>query len=314
MKYLNLDNNESEFFERELEFIKTKTYDVLYPELKATLMIPVSTEAGPGARNITYRQFDSVGIMKIISNYGDDLPRSDVKGKEFTSKVHTLGGSYGFNFQEVREAAQANRPLEQRRANAVMKANEQKVNRIAWFGDEDADLLGMLNQPNVPAEVVQTGATSGNVTWGGGTPKNPDEIIKDLCDAIDDVRELTQGIENPNTILIPIAQNSLISCTPRSTNSDTTIKQFFMSNRPGVTIEEVVELKQVDPLPSGDSGPKDVMISYDKNPDKLTLEIPSPFETLPVEIRGLEFVVPAVSRIGGVVVYYPLSINIIEGI
>lgn len=314
MQYYNLDANESEFFQRELEFIKSQTYDILYPELKATLLIPVSTEAGAGATTITYRQFDGVGIMKIIANYADDLPRADVKGKEFSSIVQTLGGSYGFNIQEVREAAMAGRPLNARRASTVARANEQKVNSIAWFGDADSGLLGMLDQPNVPAATVQTGATSGNVTWGGGSPKNPDEIIKDLCDVVDDVRELTQGIENPNTILIPIAQNSLISCTPRSTTSDTTIKQFFMNNRPGVEIVELVELKDVDPLPSGGGAPKDVMIAYDKSPDKLTLEIPSPFEQFPPQERGLEFIVPAMSRIGGVIVYYPLSINIVEGI
>jgi len=31
------------------------------------------------------------------------------------------------------------------------------------------------------------------------------------------------------------------------------------------------------------------------------------FEQLPVQERGLEYVVPCHSRIGGVIIYYPLS-------
>jgi hypothetical protein len=56
------------------------------------------------------------------------------------------------------------------------------------------------------------------------------------------------------------------------------------------------------------------MIVYRKDPDVLTLEIPQPFEQFPAQERNLEFVVPAHSRIGGVIVYYPLAIDITEGI
>lgn len=53
-RFINLDANESIFFERELEHVKARSYDIKYPEFKATMLIPVSTEAGPGAETITY--------------------------------------------------------------------------------------------------------------------------------------------------------------------------------------------------------------------------------------------------------------------
>lgn len=311
----NLDANESAFFARELEHIKARTFDIKYPELKATSLIPVSTEAGPGAETITYQQFDQVGIMKLIANYADDLPRADVFANEFTSQVKSLGGSYGYNIQEVRAAAMAGKPLNSRKASSVRKANELKVNSIAWFGDDDAGLLGMLNQPNVPAATVQVGATSGNSTWDGASPKTPEEILEDMNDAVTAVEETTLGVEIPDTILIPISQNRVISTTRLSDASDTTIKEFFMRNNPEITmIEWVNELKDVSPLPSGGGGPADVMIVYKRDPGILTLEIPQPFEQFPAQERNLEFVVPAHSRIGGVIVYYPLAINIVEGI
>lgn len=315
IKSLNLDANESAFFARELEHIKAQTYDVLYPEYKATMLIPVDTSAGPGAETITYQSFDSVGLMKIIANYADDLPRSDIFGKENTSKVKSLGGSYGYSVQEIRAAQMANRNLNNRKANAVRRANEQAVNRIAWFGDADTGLLGMLTQPNVPAATVQTGATSGNVRWIGATVKTPAEIVQDLNDLCNDPIDASNGVEIPDTVLLPIAQFTKISTTRMESGTDTTIKEFFMKNNPQITtLEWVNELKAVAPLPSGGAGPADVAIAYRKSPDKLSLEIPQPFEMFPAQERGLEFIVPAHSRIGGVIVYYPISINIIEGI
>jgi len=77
-----LDTNESIFFARQLEYIKGKTYDIKRPQLNALKLIPVSTETPEGASTITYRQYDTVGMAKVIANYSNDLPRADVKGKE----------------------------------------------------------------------------------------------------------------------------------------------------------------------------------------------------------------------------------------
>jgi len=311
----NLDADESAFFARELEHIKAQTFDVKYPGLKAITVIPVSTDAGSGAKTITYQQFNQAGIMKIIANYADDLPRADVFGKEFTSSIRSLGGSYGYNVQEIREAQMAGLPLTARKATAVRKANDQAVNRIGWFGDASSGLLGFLNQPNVPAAVVPAGVTSGNVPWVGATPKNAAEILQDMNDAVTRIIDLTLGVEVPNTMLLPIEQHRKISTTRLDSGTDTTIKEFFMRNNPEIQmIDWVNELKDVDPAPSGGAAPTDVGITYDRSPEVLTLEIPQPFEQFPAQERNLEFVVPAHSRIGGVIVYYPLAIDIMEGI
>ena len=104
---LRHDGDETAFFNRQLEFIKAKTFDILFPELKARSVLPVDFSAGPGAESITYRQFDQAGIAKIIANYAQDLPRADISGKEFTAKVRSLGASYGWTLQEIRAAKMA---------------------------------------------------------------------------------------------------------------------------------------------------------------------------------------------------------------
>lgn len=308
--FQNLDANESIFFARELEFIKKKTYDIRYPEYKATQMIPVSGEAGPGATSITYQSFDRVGIMKIIANYADDLPRSDIFGVEFTVPVKSLGGSFGYSIQEIRSATMAGKPLTARKASATRQSYEQKVNQIGWFADGSSafgGMRGILYQPNTTKAAATTGA------WLTG-PKTPDQIIADVNLAINAIRTLTKGVEEPDTVLLPVEHFGYIASTPRATVSDTTILEFLKKVNPGITFDWVNELAAVDPKPSGGAGPTNIMLIFKKSPDKLTFEIPQGFEQFAPQLRGLEFIVPAHGRNAGVIVYYPLSISVVEGI
>ena len=316
---VNLDANESIFFARQLEFIKSKTYDIDYPELKAMSLIPVSTEAGPGAESITYEQYDQVGVAKIISSYADDLPRSDVKGKQFTAPIRSIGASYGYNVQEVRASAMANKNLPQRRANACRRSHDQTTNTIAWFARANdgvnGGLTGLLYNPNVTSGIVASGA------GGGGTAKKfvdktPAEILKDLNGIVNGIIALTKGVEVPDTILLPIAQYTYIATTQNAAGTDTTILEYFKRNNPIITLVDWVnELKDVNPIPSTlVASATDCMVCFKRSPDKLTLEIPQPFEQFPVQERGLEYMIPTHSRCGGVIVYYPLSISIKEGI
>lgn len=310
---VNLDANESMFFARELEYVKSRAYDIVYPQFRALELIPISSEVDSGADSITYDQYDSVGLAKIIANYADDLPRSDVKGQQFTSAVRGIGGSYGYSVQDIRKAQMTGKPLQQRRANSARRANDELTNKLAWAGDSSYNIVGLLYHPNVTKSVVQAGATSGNYTWAPGQKTN-DEIVTDMMDAIDDVRTLTKGVENPDTLLIPLARWGRISGTRMAAGTDTTILQFFRQNRPNVNVPEggIPELDGVNPSPTGIAAARNVMIAYERNVDKLSLEIPQPFEQFPAQERNLEFIVPTHSRVGGVIVYYPLSVNIVE--
>lgn len=300
-----LDANETVFFQRELESIKAKTYDVKYPELKCRRLIPVSFEAGPGAESIVYQQYDQVGMAKIISAYGNDLPRADITGKEYTAKVKSLGCSYGYNVQEIRSAAMAGKPLQARKANAAKRAILQKENNIAYFGDAATGLVGFLSNPNVTQTSVPNGVGASPL-WSN---KTPDEILLDLNGAANFIVESTNGVEIPNTLLLPLAQYNYIKSTPRSSQSDVTILQYFLNNNGYIqTVEWVNELKG-----AGVNG-VDVMVCYRRDPDVLTLEIPQDFEQFPEQEQGLEYIVPCHQRIGGVLIYYPMAVNIVSGI
>lgn len=304
-----LDASESVFFARELEHVKAQSYDVKYPELTATKNIPVSSEAGSGAETITYQQYDAVGFAKIINNYATDLPRVDLVGKEFTAKVKSIGASYGYSIQDIRAARMAGKPLEQRKANAVRRANDQEVNRIAYFGDAKHGLVGLVNHPNITDYTLpDDGVDSEEAASTKFADKTPARVLRDLNGMVAKMLELTQNVETPDTLLLDHETHADLATRPRSDNSDTTILEFFLKNSPYVkNVEVVPELNG-----AGTDG-TNVCMMYKKSPDKLTLEIPQPFEQFPPQAEGLEFVIPCHSRCAGLIVYYPLSIIKAEG-
>lgn len=302
-----LDSDESIFFSRELEVIKAKTYDVKYAALKYLSLLPLSTEAGPGAEKITYRQYDALGMAKIISNYADDLPRVDVKGKEFSSAVKSLGDAYGYNIQEIRAARMAGKPLEQRRAGQARRAIEQLANKLAFFGDAAAGIIGLLSNPNVSTVTLPADGTGASKLW---STKTPDQILRDMNLVANSIVANTKGVEVPDTMLLPIEQYNYIASTARSANSDTTILAFFKANNPYV--KNVEWLNELDN--AGTGGVLDVMVCYRKDPDAIQVEVPSPFEQLEPEKRGLEYIIDCLMRFGGVSIFYPLSVAKAEGL
>lgn len=296
--FTNLDSAESMFFERELEHRKAQTYDVIRAPLKAMELIPVSNEAGAGAESIVYEQYDATGIAKIIANYADDLPRADVKGKEFVARVKSVGASYGYSLQEVRAAQMAGKSLEQRKANSAARSHRELWNRAAFFGDEENGIPGWLNNANVPSAAVAAGAST-NTEW---STKTAGEMIRDMNDAANGIVSLTNGAEIPDTLVLPIEQYSLAASTNAGTGTDTTILEYFLRNNPYINaVEWANELK------GAFTGAADGFIVYRRDPDAMQFEMPVTFEQLPVQERGLEFLVPCHSRIAGTVIRYPLS-------
>lgn len=299
-RYLRMDTDDSVFFARQLEYIKAASYDVLYVDHSAFRLFPISTEAGPAAKSITYRSYDQVGQAKIIADYGRDLPRVDVYGKEFLSPIRSIGASYGWSQQDIRSARMGGFNLEARKAQAAVRAHNDLINSIAWFGDTTFNLPGLKGTTGVTTKAAVVG------DWGA-TGTSAEEMINDVSEPILDIINTTKGVEMPDTVVMPPAALAKLKSTPRSSTSDTSCLAFLQASWPGVTFETAVELQNW-------IGAQDAMLIYKRDPMKLSLEIPQGYEEFPAQNHALEVEVPTHSRIGGVIVYYPSSIQIRVGI
>ena len=299
-----MDANESIHFARQLEVVKSQTYDVKRPMLSALALMPIDTSVSEGAETVTYRQYDGVGMAKVISNYADDLPRADVTAKEFTTPVRGVGISYGYSVQEIRASALAGTQLDARKARNAMKGHEETINKLAWSGDAAHGLVGFLNQPNIPAVVIPADGSGSSKTF---TSKTADQIIRDMNNLVTSVISTSKGIHRPNELWMPIEQYSYIART-RIPELNMTILKFFESVNPSVTVKEVVELD------GAGTGGVDVMIAIENSIDNYAIILPMMFRQHAPQLNGLEYTVPCESRFGSLQVYYPLAMAKAEGI
>jgi hypothetical protein len=288
----SLRQDASVFAARQLEYVKSRTYDRKLPPMKGLQLVPPASDAPEWAETITYYQFDTVGIAKVIANYADDLPRADVSRVEKTISVKTLGSSYGYNVNELSTSVALGTNLPERKATAARRAIDIKENTIAMVGDSEYGLYGLLNHPNI-GETTITGG------WTASTPAAT--ILADLQAIVTAVRVQSKGVHRVNRLALATADYSLITTMPRSDNTDTTVAKFFLDNNPGVVLEEVYELTA-----AGDGG-GNLIIAGEFSEENMWLERPMAFNQLPAQERNLELVVNCMSRIAGVSVPYPLA-------
>ena len=299
------DANESMFFARQLEAIKAQTYDVKRANLNALQLMPVSTDVPEGATTITYRQYDTVGMAKVIANYANDLPRADVTGKEFTSNIRSIGNAFGYNTQEIRSAIFAGVNLPARKAMAATRAHQEKINALAFTGDADHGLPGLISNTNVPEVTLLADGTGSSKTFAS---KTADKIVRDVNSLINKIISQSKGVHRATEVWMPVEQYALIATTQNSTASDTTILQFLQQVHPGVTFRQVVELDG-----AGASG-ADRMYAIENSRDNWAIEIPMMMKMYSPQQKGLEFEVPVESRFGGVIIEYPLALVFCDGV
>lgn len=301
-----MDAGESAFFARELEYVKSQTYDTQYKELKAFTLLPISSEAGVAAEEITYRRYTKVGTARIIADYAHDFPRVDIYGTEYTSKIKSLGDGYGYSIQEIRRSQMVGKRLDVRKAEAARRAVDQEINDIAFNGDSTYGLGGFINASGITAYTVLADGVGASKTWA---TKTPDQIVRDITGMVSAVMVPTNGIEVPDTLLLPLTQYNYIANTRMGIGNDTTILQYVLKNNPAIkTIDWLTELTT-----AGSGGVARMMV-YKKDPMKLSLELPMAFEQFAPQQKGMEYFIPCHARCGGVIVYYPASIAYGDGI
>jgi len=302
----------SVFFARELDYIKSKTYDRLYPEFNALSLFPVTNEVDPGAETTTFYGYDRIGYAKIIQNYAKDLPRADAKGVPTTSYIKSLGASY-YSVQEMRASRFAGKSLDARKGASARDAIERKTNMIAWAGDEENKLVGVLSPSNsIPVYTAPMNANGTSTKW---VDKSPTEILNDINAMQEYTATLTQSVEKPDTLAIPTDAFLHLANTPLLIGGNTTgsIMKWVLDNSP--RIKEIVEVPELNanagitPYPG-----QGVAFMYKRDPDKFSIEIPLPFYQHPIQPDGLEFVVPCEARVAGAIIYYPMSALIVLGV
>ncbi len=297
------------FLISQLSYIESKMYEKIYKKITYTDLLPVSNEAGEWAEAIDYFYMDGYATAKFVGSKSLDVPISEIGFAKETVPVELGATGYEYSDEELRQAIQLGRPLPQNKANTARRAYEELCQSVAMVGDTTHALLGFINNANVTSGTVAADGTSSSTLWSAKTPAL---ILRDINKACSDVNVNSLQSEQVDTLVLPTAQWNYISSTPRSDNSDTTIKQYVIQNSPFLKSED--SIKSCYELTGAGAGPTDRMMAYTKDMDKVVFHIPMPLRFSEPQRKGRGFEIPGEFKVSGVEFRYPGSAIYADGI
>lgn len=309
-----MDADSGFFFERQLEYIQAQTYDYLYKDLMFRQVIPVNNEGGPGISSFTYRSYSKVGKAKLINSAASDLPRSDAEGKEFTFKVESIGASYGYDIDEINAARYSGAPLDARRAESARRSVEEKLNDIAFYGDENGNLPGLFPNTTIPVTTYD-----GTTRWApltGDTTLTPEETLLEVNLLFSSIDQESMGKHRPDTLLLPrdVWNYFMTTRSAATAATDMTIAKFLVANSPYLSsIDDMKPINECSDM-DGDGTNVRVAVAYEKSPMNLEFILPQEVQFFNVQERNLEFIIPARARVVGTIVRYPMALRFARAI
>jgi hypothetical protein len=307
LKNLRLDGAQSLFLEKELEHVQSELYQVKYPNLLARSFLPPSrSPASAGSRSFTTRIMDMVGKAALVANWGDDPPRADVFKDEQNNPIRALASSYGFNHMELIAAAEKGISLDVAKGMAARKAIDTSLDDLLSTGDTASGLTGFINHPDANDALVANNAGATSRLW---VNKTPDEVLKDLSEPGELIADQTKGIFGVTglAMLMPIAKYNYIA-NRRVTDGSESILSYFLRNN-----QQVASVAPWHKLKGAGEGATDRMVVYQPDPEVLFYEVPMEFNQLPVQSRGLEYIVPCLAACGGVILQHPGAVEFRDG-
>lgn len=290
-----MDAGETAFMARSFEYVKARNYDIKYGELKALRFVPLDTSVPEGAETVTVEQWDRRGMAKLIANYSQDLPTADAFRKEFSVKVNDFGTSYEWTLKDMRRVTMSGSPdFMVRKASAARAACDARIDNAGAFGTTEVNSTGITNDASVPIFAVPTAGA-----WTGLTAA---QVLANMHAMAQAVVNQTNGIEEPDTMLLPLVEYGHVATTPYSATNPTTILEVFLSSSPYIkTVEQWSQLNT-----AGAAGAPRA-ITYRRSDDALDMAVPVLYQEQPPERRALAWSVPAICRIGTVRFYRQLS-------
>jgi hypothetical protein len=296
----NLDANQTAYFNRQLEVVKAQTYDIKYGMLRAVELFPIDPTTPEYAETQTYHQYDARGLAKIVADYATDIPSVEVNGKSFTSKIESIALSYAYTLMDIKRGAIQGTPLNVRKAMATQRGVLSRHNQLFWLGDAVAGIVGVLTHASIPNAQVTADGTGSSPLW---STKTPTQILRDLTQAVTEIKTLTKGVESPNLLVLSASRLSTLQTTRMAADTRDTVLDAFKLMYPEINVQGAEELA------GAFTGATEGFLLGRNESSHIELIAPIVYEELPVEPTNLAYKVNAMGRNGGAAVYFPLAFS-----
>jgi len=291
--------------------IESQVWEVKYPDILYPQFVPVDTSANQWAKTVTYFSVDKTGKAAWINGRSRDIPLADINRQKHETEVSMAGIGYDYSLEELNQARMLGHDLTADKAKSARRAYEEMVEDIAFVGDADKGFQGLLNNSTVSRADVANGVST-TPQW---TTKTPDEILVDINAALSGVWIASKTVEMADTLLLPLAQYSLLATKRMASDVSTTILTWIEQNNiyTKVTGQKLM-IRAMRQLTTAGNGGTARMVAYRRAPDVLKLHIPMPLQFLAPQQDVFTFLVPGMFRLGGVDIRLPGAVRYYDAI
>ncbi|MFF5994274.1 family 1 encapsulin nanocompartment shell protein [Lysinibacillus sp. KU-BSD001] len=287
---------------QDLEAVDKKLYEPKKEELKARTILNVKTDVPAGAETYSYDVMTRSGSAKILAPGATDIPLVDADLKRHTVHIYSIATAFNLSVQEIRNAQMARRPIEVTKADTARKAIAEKENKLVWIGDEDHNILGVVNATGIQVLAVDNNAGGASTKW---KDKTGEEILEDIKKAKNLVNKL-EGHE-ADTLLVSSEQFEHLEKVYNRTTMQTVL-QYIESQKWFKRIDYTSDITG-----QGTAG-VDCFLVFDSSPDVVEMLVPMDITRHPQEYKFPNYKIPLEERCGGAIVRYPMAIVRGEGI
>lgn len=299
-----LDENNSVFARHLLTATLQELFRFEYRRTKwaSGELLSITTNMSDGAREVSWQQLGDVGTAGIVADNATDIPTADIQGTLNINKAHTIATSFCYSTQDIRSARlQGLFDIATEKARGAREAHDRELDRLIRNGDASKGIEGMVDVSGSHHITATTG------DWA--TTATPAQILADFLVAYQAIYDGSEGVEDPDTVVMASSVWPRVSTLQNSVASDVTVLDFLKKSYPRIS------MFTDDPAlnTAGDDGGPAVMI-YSRDRSRVRAMMPLTLRPLPQEQNGLIFRTVFESRYAGLAVPRPRSIAKITGV
>jgi hypothetical protein len=248
--------------------------------------------------------YDGFGQSKAGAKNASDTPLVNVSGKEFTSYFTNIDVGLEYTAQDILAMRFANNNLVSRLRDRAMRSNFEFMNQLAFFGNEELKIDGLLTHQHINNKEAVVKGKSGKIEW---KEKTANEIVEDVMAAYNNALDATNNMIVPDTLLISLkALNLLKSKIFNSFDSCTVFRH--LENTLNCTIKGLHELN--DAFTGGTNG----FVFFNNDREYVEQLMPVSFEATEPQQNAWTYTVYCRSRYGGLVIRQPKMFVMRHGI
>lgn len=302
------------FLVRQASLIEPQVYAMRYQEIQYANLIPVDTSAPEWIQSVTYYSMDAVGQAQWFNGNAQDVPKVELTREKFETGVSMAAIGYGYNLEELGTAQLLGINLTTDKANVARRVAEEKIDAVAFAGDAQKGLTGLVNASTPTATTAPADGTGSATTFAS---KTPDQILRDINGQLTGIFSGTLGAEIADTILLPYSVLLDLSTRRIDSVNQTTILEWVERNNIYTrTTGQPLTIRGVfGYLDTAGASSTKRMVAYRRSPEVLKMHLPMPFRFLPVWQTGpVRYDVPGIFRVGGVDIRRPKAVRYLDGI